>query len=461
MVSKKILSLSKLVDILTSKFYTLVSIYYDLKAESIVFLEVRTPKVQKTFFVAIPPKYTMKMDVSNYKKIEISPRSNSLAEKQLEYISEIKGVLVDSDIMAISSSIMCLQKNNGNVVCYGFGAMTVEKEEVSEDEVVNTEVDTVSRILDDAKKIKDFVDPVIEIEEEPEEEPEEEIEEDKDGSEKDGKDDGHDNENEVEERKQSDLQEEENVAGVELEFDITPSTKSIVETDLKEISKKIVVPDVQKKKPRVLKNVEEQIEQEIIILPQPKPESLKQRNDNSVPLDIQDSDLSLGIIYYSLDLDSFYKKINPKVVPMSSTKSVSLQPASANLELEAEILGVYDAIDDNEGDMRLSKLDEITELALKVVQKSKDSLELFKKEEMNLKSQILKLSTVLDQTDALKVRISKTPDKFTDTKPEIDRLRNQTKTTIHEINIELLKNRDLVEDMLTTTKISLEELLDM
>lgn len=439
MASKKILSLSKLSEVLASKSYTLVSVYYDVKAETIVFLEARTPKVQKTFIVAIPPKYKMKMDISNYKRIDISPKQLLQTEKQTEFLSEIKGVLLDCDIMAISSTTLCLQKNNGVVLCYGFGILEENMDDDS-NESSSEQVDAVEQILSDAKKIEELVDPVekeeLILEEEPEDvsaelnvaednsqEANEEIEDASAGT---GVEVGTPEEGVDEEQ-------------VELEFDIAPVTKDVVAKDMKEISKKIIDPKKKPSKPVV---------QEIVILPQPKTESLKQRKDNSIPPDIQESDLSLGIIYYSIDLDHFYKKTNPKLT-------------GKPLDFETEILGVYDAIDDNEEDMRISKLDEITELALKVVQKSKDNLETFKKEELNLKTQILKLSTVLDQTDALKLRISKTPAKFTDTKPEIDRLRNQTKTTLHEINIELLKNRDLVEDLLSTTKTSLEEILDM
>ena len=442
MASKKILSLSKLSEVLASKSYTLVSVYYDVKAETIVFLEARTPKVQKTFIVAIPPKYKMKMDISNYKRIDISPKQLLQTEKQTEFLSEIKGVLLDCDIMAISSTTLCLQKNNGVVLCYGFGILEENMEEDS-NESSSEQVDAVDQILSDAKKIEELVDPVereeLILEEEPEADVSAVVEdasketngEIEDASAGDGVD------ADPPERKEGEDEEQ-----VELEFDIAPVTKDVVAKDMKEISKKIIDPKKKSSKPVV---------QEITILPQPKKESLKQRKDNSIPPDIQESDLSLGIIYYSIDLDHFYKKINPKLSGRPSDR----------LDFETEILGVYDAIDDNEEDMRISKLDEITELALKVVQKSKDNLEAFKKEELNLKTQILKLSTVLDQTDALKLRISKTPAKFTDTKPEIDRLRNQTKTTLHEINIELLKNRDLVEDLLSTTKTSLEEILDM
>lgn len=448
MASKKILSLSKLSEVLASKSYTLVSVYYDVKAETIVFLEARTPKVQKTFIVAIPPKYKMKMDISNYKRIDISPKQLLQTEKQTEFLSEIKGVLLDCDIMAISSTTLCLQKNNGVVLCYGFGVL---EENMDDDSLESSseQVDAVEQILSDAKKIEELVDPVereeLILEEEPEEDVSAELNVAEDNSKEANEeieDAGAGVEVDADAQAREEGVDEDKEEQVELEFDIAPITKDVVAKDMKEISKKIIDPKKKPSKPVV---------QEIVILPQPKTESLKQRKDNSIPPDIQESDLSLGIIYYSIDLDHFYKKINPKLTGRSS------QP----LDFETEILGVYDAIDDNEEDMRISKLDEITELALKVVQKSKDNLEAFKKEELNLKTQILKLSTVLDQTDALKLRISKTPAKFTDTKPEIDRLRNQTKTTLHEINIELLKNRDLVEDLLSTTKTSLEEILDM
>ena len=50
--------------------------------------------------------------------------------------------------------------------------------------------------------------------------------------------------------------------------------------------------------------------------------------------------------------------------------------------------------------------------------------------------------------------------KFSDLKPEIDRLHNQTKTTLHEINIELLRNKEELDDRIKTIQSSLEELLN-
>ena len=429
------LSLNKLEDLLSRHNYTLVSVYHDTVGKSVVFLEIRTPRVQKTFFVFVPKKYKMKCDSSTHKTLDVTYAPSQLtsegASRQIEYLKEIKGPLLECDLISISSSMISMCKNNDVAYVYTFGASLGDEDEnevdMSTPDEENDVVDTVDQLVKDAKKLGKIIDPSAEkvLEIEPEESEEEEEKETKE-----------ENKGETADALEKDAVAAEEETPIELEFDDTPLPATTEgETSVADENDAIAT-------------------EEVVVQPQPKESSLKRRVDNSLPEGIEDAELSIGIIYYAIDLDVFYKKV------AVSTNASSKAGSAATQTLENEILGIYDALDDNESDMRVSKLDEISELATKIAQQTKQDVEIFKREEMSLKTQILKLSAVLDQTENLRARIAKAPTKFVETKPEVDRLYNQTKTTLHEINVELLKNRDTVDDLLSRVQISLEEILE-
>lgn len=150
-------------------------------------------------------------------------------------------------------------------------------------------------------------------------------------------------------------------------------------------------------------------------------------------------DSAIGIIYYAIDISLFYKKIG---------------------NLEDEILTIYNTIDDNESTIRDDRLADIEDLAQSLIIHTKDKLEKYKKEEIDLKAQIVKLSIVLDKTLSLKEKIKVDPEKYIEAQGEIDRVYNQTRNTVYDINIELLKIRDDVDDVLSMTQSTLEGLID-
>jgi hypothetical protein len=162
-------------------------------------------------------------------------------------------------------------------------------------------------------------------------------------------------------------------------------------------------------------------------------------DDSDVEEDDEAVDSAIGIIYYAIDISLFYKKIG---------------------NLEDEILTIYNTIDDNESTIRDDRLADIEDLAQSLIIHTKDKLEKYKKEETDLKAQIVKLSIVLDKTLSLKEKIKVDPEKYIEAQGEIDRVYNQTRNTVYDINIELLKIRDEVDDVLSMTQSTLEGLVD-
>lgn len=459
--SVSVLSFGKLSTLLTSKSYTPVAIYADSEGY-VHFLEIRTPKIQKTFFISVPEKYKMPCndDTERYKTVIISRLTSTVESRQIEYISEVKGPLLDCDLLSISSSLMCSCKNNGDMVLFKFGADTTGVADVDDADDLVDDVDPVEKIIKSAKKITKKLGSEKFILPEPDAEPvvldpeadAKEPDEDNQAAEPEG--DGEDDEEGgAEEGEEAEV--EAVVTPIELEFEdengkpfVGGDAQTLLEDD-------IVIPEATKVVEKEIEKIETAIERAGISSSSSPPKDAR-RKDNSVPDNIEDVDITLGIIYYSIEIGLFNKKVS-RAQPVHDATTPGPRP----VHLEEEITSAYDTIDDNETELRTIKLDEIIEMSAKLTIKAKEEMESCKKEELNLKSQIFKLSSVLDHCEKLRTKTETKPDKFTDIKPELDRLYKQTKTTLYEMNVEILRNKDRADDILNQYQTSLEELLNI
>jgi hypothetical protein len=453
---KALLSFGKLAALLGSKGYTLVTVYCSTDGD-VHFLEARTPKIQKTFIISIPPKYKMvtTSDTEHYKTVVITKLPGGIESRQMDYIAEVKGPLLDCDLLSISSTMLCLCKNNNDVEVYKFGVVEDEPEE--DENLENLEEgDAVQKIIKAAKKIgkkmgskklkiPEEVEPVNESEKA--EEVEVEGEEPEIGAEE------HEVEEEVEvDEPEVEEAEEEDTTPIELEFKDENGKSFEGGAEIQIGEEEIVIPGADTLE-KDIEKIEKVIEKEDTPLPPRHPKDPRRR-DNSIPENIEDVDISLGIIYYSVEIGLFNKKVS---------KSALLQPGTTTsipITLEEEIMTSYDTIDDNESDIRNVKLDEVIEMAAKLAHKAKEEVEKCRQEELGLKTQILKLSSVLDHCEKLKSKMISKPEKYVDVKPEIERLYKQTKTTLYEMNVEILRNKDRTDEVLAQYQTSLEELLN-
>lgn len=441
------LSFSKLHTLLEANSYTLVGIFSDSEGD-IHFLEVRTPKTQKTFFISIPSKYKMPVneEAERYKIMTITKSSDAAENRQLEYLTEIKGPLLTCDIISISSTFLCLYKHNKDAVIFKFG--TEEPNEENQDQTEDEE-DHVDKIIKTAGEISKKMGEDIPIEEEIAEnaiadEVEEEIVEDAivvaEGE-------------SPEETKVEDGAEEE--TPIELEF--KDENGNIIEGDtqtLLETEPPITLPEsIEKEIKKLEAQAEEKSDESIVKSPELDRKREERKRNMPVPKNIQEIDISIGIVYISFEIGVFNKKLS-KNVPQDKNTVKKAVP-----DLEEEIIDICDTIDDNEAEQRNIRLDEILELSVKLAKKAKEEILECEKEEMNLKTQIAKLSTVLEHCIKLRTKTETKPEKFSDVKPEIERLYKQTKTTLYEMNVELLRNKDRADDNLNRYQTSLEELL--
>lgn len=454
---KAVLSFAKLSALLGSKGYTLVTIYCS-KDGDVHFLEARTPKVQKTFIISIPPKYKMSTttDTEHYKTVTIAKLPGGIESRQMDYIAEVKGPLLECDLLSISSTMLCLCKNNNDVEVYKFGAAEDEPEE--EEDLENLEdADAVQKIIKAAKKIgKKMGSKNLKIPEEVEEPVHlEKADLEKAEEEEVGEEIGNEEE-EVEEGENVEevVGEEEDVMPIELEFEDEDGKPFEGDVEIQIPEEEIVTgSDTIEKGLEKIEQVIEKVEDTPLPPKQPKD---SRRRDNSIPENIEDVDISLGIIYYSVEIGLFNKKVSKTALQHKLGSGTISTP----ITFEEEIMTTYDTIDDNESDIRNVKLDEVTEMAAKLSHKAKEEVEKCKQEELSLKTQILKLSSVLEHCEKLKSKMISKPEKYTDVKPEIERLYKQTKTTLYEMNVEILRNKDRTDEMLAQYQTSLEELLN-
>lgn len=450
------LSLSKFCDLLLKYGYTVSSVY--AIDGRVLFVESKTPKIQKTFIIYIPQKYHIKCDTDIHKIIKIHeitrpPRFDT------DYFENIKGGILQCDILSVSN-ILGLIRNNGDTLFYGFGEVkTIASKVEDKADVDDTEEEIADKLMKNTKKIMDKIDPkrsgsqrsLDDVEEadeardegnfdaEAEGNLEADIEVDIEDKEPEIKKDAKDNADD------DDVESQEKI--VELEFEEENNDNGDDHDD-------------DNGDDQDDEDNDDQLE---------KPDFLDRKLDNSIPDKIENEDIDIGIIYFCIDLSSLYKKLTlqsgdtsaPADKKSGSTTSSSTSSPTPKISFENEVLYAYNTMDDIEAENRAIKYDEISELCSKISEKTKGIINKHNTEELALKTQLLKLSVVLENAEKLRLKSNSEAKKFAHVKPEIDRLYNQTKMALSDINIEIIKNKDRTNDSLNNISSVLDELLKL
>lgn len=418
MSSKRIsLSLNKVTSLLSNNGYILAALY--CVDDEVVFIECRTPKLQRTFIINVPEKYRLVKTDDKYKCLTIS-RLPVSPTRQLDYLMEIKGPLLECDLVAVSSTRLALYRNNGSSDCFKFGG----PDPVDEEDDDNT-IDGVE-IPEDPEALLKGVNAVLkkmasrgEVDAEQVVMPSEDID------------------NPIKEVKPEDIEEMKVV---------NPKPKNtddpIVELEFEEETRN-EVPGLGEgdgdDAEGVVDGESDDEADPSDQLSKAKLSSLTYRKDNALPPNLEEAEIAIGIIYVCIDLTSFYKR--------------------AATNLETEVLANYDVLETNEREMREGKVSVIGELCTKLSHKTTEILERFQKKEASLKAERLKLSAILDNAEGLRKKTESDVKKFADVKSDVDRIYTQTKTTLHELNIEILRLRDEVDDALDSFQKVLEEMI--
>jgi hypothetical protein len=410
------LSFDKFTKLLSQNGYIYPTIYYTISESNInhaIFFEIRLPKTQKSIIVHVNPAkyYIIVPDEVKSKLIKIvSVGENTfLTDKSISYLINVRGPLIDSDLAISSSEGICYSKFSGENVCYFLASTLAEKENALEDEnlesVNDIEKDEITLLEKDVNKIAN-------------------------------------NEN------------------------IKLNSKYLIE-DSEPVEN--IIPKKPKNKVYIVDNPVEKIE---LIFEDTAPKTLVNEDDEETEfedgeepenededntslklahrtnyVDPEELDVNLGIVYVAIDISYLYENIT---------------------SYETEALSIYEQIDDNEHDILLQRVS----LIKNNLQLAGEHLDLRIKEvlceEKGLKYQLLRLTSILKDTEHMKtVALYNSMNSKSVTKPpsaassEIDKIYTKTRRTIHDINVNLLRQRSEIDDLLANYEDGLKELFDL
>jgi len=393
--SKKraLLSFEKVSSFVTKYGYGLVTLY--VENNECLFIELRTPRYQKTFIVGIPERYKLLISVENYRRVNIKNSGEPTTKKSL-YLVDMKGPLLECDIFSVSSEEICTHKNNGEFACY---KIIIDGEDLpAPAEIYAEEQDPVEKVFKETRKVLESF-----------------------GGETDDLDKPkkkkHRDQDEIVIVERGDATEDQVI--IEFEDDDGLPVEKASE------------PAKEKKKKKKKKSNDEEEENEQSDTNSDS--SSDAPRDNSLP-ELEDEDIESGMIYVLVDIKDFFGKA---------------------AFLESELVSLYDSIDENEVELRRSRVDTINELSIRVKTLVEDKLKEIENEERKIRIQVSKLSTLLLATERVQL---KTPI-MDPRRAEIDKAHYSTRLMIHEMNVELLRLRDKINNILTSYLTSLEDVM--
>ena len=365
------LSLTKLVALLDKKSFTIVSCYCE--NEEVRFMEVQSPFYQKTFFIYIPTKYKL-LTNGEYKNLKIYLKTIN-DERQVDYIAEIKGNL-HCDILAISSNSMCLCLDKGEILHYSFNVQG-ESERSDNVKLEETKIDKLIKVSEETIENtivkKSF------------------------------------NSKNLKKIKGS----SEKNQGDKVELVFEDDDGSPIDYPIQEIMEREVQDTEPAGSGEKLNNIS---------------------YENLVPFGIERADLHIGIIYFSIDIGSFYKEI---------------------ATVEDTIVKTYESINENENIARDLKIQEIDELSKTIISNMERRRDKYMSEYKESKNQLITLKNILLKAD----NISSVKDHSS--KTNIEKIQIQTRAVIQELNMKMLKNREDFDNILNIYQTTLESIADI
>lgn len=470
------ISYAKFTALLHKHGYIASTVYFEVTdgKRAVVFFECRLPKTQKYVLIHVPRKYLMVLpnDVNprSIEIVEANEGANALTERSVSYLLDVRGPLIESDLVVISSDGMCHSKFNGTTLCYFLASNLpqhsdeediMESDESSDDEVkeLETAMRETKRKLQ-SKGVSVPVSPKIEAQdtedskessgESPADEEvhkdsnddsgesspdegvelvfvDEEVPEDTPRENTEDSDGGLDSNAEGSEDDVEDDEESESDEDDSEESDSDEDSESDEDSD--EDS------DPKGKSRRSAKELRENVQGNAL--------SISRRSNH---VDINELDVSLGIIYVSVDINEFYRNV---------------------ASFENEALSVYEQIDDNERDMRESRVSEIKKQMELAINHLDLRVRQIQSNEKGMQYQLLRLTAILQDAENVRNKAqskAKSRKGNINTDPEvleIERVYNRTRKTVHEMNMSLMRQRDDFEDVLTNYEESLKELFEL
>lgn len=160
--------------------------------------------------------------------------------------------------------------------------------------------------------------------------------------------------------------------------------------------------------------------------------------DNSIPTDIYDEELTLGIVYILIDINSLFRKIK---------------------DYEDEVIKTYSEIYKNERQTRIQRLKDIGEQLETLKSKSKTRLFEIEAEEKRLGVQLVKLTVVLKESNSQLKKVKANKNKFGDDLfNEVLTINSETLTAVKDLNLELSRLKETADEILHDYESTLGEL---
>lgn len=478
------LSYKKFSGLLSQNGYIISLIYYiNTDVRNVVFFELKLPKSQKTIIVFVPSsKYMMVLpNEVHYKTIEIISTEDKrvksgafiLTERSLHYLIGVRGPLVESDVAVISSNGVCYTKFNGENYCYFFASkvkklsdndeekLTIEGSENSENDEIALLEKTVKKVAKkEGVKFEKCVRPLegkviksenvvaendvpvinnkkVSKKEKPVTVTPEKETHNKETSEK---------ENSMpivsaNEAENSGNFSTENFEPIELEFVDDSSEEQLVDEDDSEEEEYSLESSSET-------DSSETVEKELSVHSKSHPiptgnekneryhAKLSHRTNYVIP---EELDVYYGAVYVGTDISIFYKNI---------------------IHYEPEALATYEQLEDNEADMRLSRLNDTKKRLALLSNHVESRMKDIEIEERGLKYQLLRLTSILNNVDILRNKTHKSKNSDSNLS-ELNRICEKTRKTVHDINLQLLKKREEYEDILANCEYAITELLEL
>jgi hypothetical protein len=481
------LSFVKLKDLLLKYNYTLETIFCE--GDLIRFLECNSPIYQKSFFIFIPDdRYALRNTSNGIKKHDITLSTSLPSQVHIEYMSTMKGPLLECDLITLTGNDLFLYFDDGSYKYYyishpkknprhdlgihslhdilkgssmlGDSPKKAEDKELSNDhEDLSSEDDILideEEFLDESLGEEEFNDDEESLGEEESIE-EEEFNDDEESisidSENSIQDDikieskkeqsSHEDQKPVETSHHSAKEKSHNIISqkensLHEEQKNTPHEEEPQEVEIIfENEKGELVDDVKlflEKKGNVdteslnkIKSKLKKIEEPIIS---------EHRYGNMIPPHLEEIEVSLGIVVVCLPIASFFKNIS---------------------SYENDLIDLYQQIDENETEMREQKLLDIQKMCTKFIENSRLIIEKKTKKEMKIKQEIFKLTGIIAEIKMLKLKTEKDPLKFKEDIKNLDNISEDVKSSIHVLNSDLLKIKDEIHEYLSNYIILLKE----
>ena len=482
------------------------------KTKNVVFLEVRLPLSMKTIYIYVPNKHTMILpSSSHYKTAEVVQSKDGLTTKSAEYLTRMRGYLLESDLAAVSIDGISYSKFNGNFLNYYF-VTSQKKDDSSSEESSNDEIGELENKLHDllgvgvenndseisssissssssssisspskeegdddrnsvqeaktqsnsnedsneASKFEDDGEEVLTIGENgehfQEEEESEEVDEELD--ENDEKSEEVENYSEEEKVEEVEDEKEAETAGSGEEPIRTRSTRKIVLGTAKDIKPESKLPEkvlTKNKEETVDKNDKKRKKKDKILLEFKDEEALVRKNYSSFH-----KNSSKGNSNY-VDITELDVRNGMVYICMTITNFCDI----ITKNYESTIINIYSQLDENEQDMREERVSDIEKSIDVIAKHLKVRINAINIEENSLRYQLQRLNTVVEKASVSygKGKDPTVRDENGNVKDGVNQVYNKSRRLIHDINVSLLKHRDEVEEILLTYETCLEELL--